>query len=104
MRESEVLSRKQKWMNLIGQQERRGKAVSVFCREYGVSEPSFYGWRKRLKMGRPVRFALVDAGMAAVNGSASIELVLASGNRLRIAPGADAATLRTVLRVLQEPA
>ncbi len=50
------------------------------------------------------KFALVDAGMAAVNDRAPIELVLASGNRLRIAPGADAATLRTVLRVLQEPA
>jgi hypothetical protein len=33
-----------------------------------------------------------------------MELLLASGDRLRIAPGADAAALRTVLSVLRERA
>ncbi len=104
MRDSEALSRKQKWVDLIGQQERSGKAVNVFCREHGVSEPSFYGWRKSLKASGPVRFALVDAGGRNASDQATIELVLVSGHRLRILPGADAATLRTVMGVLRERA
>jgi hypothetical protein len=42
--------------------------------------------------------------MPVTKDEAPIELVLASGDRLRIAPGADAATLRTVLSVLRERA
>ena len=104
MRESEALSRRQKWVELIRQQERSGMAVSAFCREHSVSEPSFYGWRKRLKASGPVRFALVDAGAPSASDNAAVELVLASGDRLRIASGADATTLRTVLSVLLERA
>jgi hypothetical protein len=72
-----------------------------------VSEPSFYSWRKRLTVtSEPVRFALVDAGASVTNSLASsfVELILVSGDRLRIPAGADAATLRTVLSVLRERA
>ncbi len=102
MRDSEVLSRRQKWVDLIGRQERSGKAVNVFCREHGVSEPSFYSWRKRLKASDPVRFALVDASGPGARDGAPIELLLSTGDRLRVLPGADAATLRTLLSVLRE--
>ncbi len=45
-------------------------------------------------------FALVqDAGAAPE--PAGVELVWADGRRLRIGPGTDAATLRTVLAVLE---
>ena len=104
MKESEALSRKQKWVDLIRQQEGSGTAVGAFCREHRVSEPSFYGWRKRLKASGPVRFALVDAGAPSAISSAAIELVLVSGDRLRILPGTDIATLRSVLSVLRERA
>lgn len=104
MREAEALSRKQKWVDLIRQHERSGKAVSAFCREHSVSEPSFYGWRKRLKARGPVRFALVESGASSASDNATVELVLGSGDRVRIAPGTDVATLRTVLSVLRERA
>ncbi len=104
MRVSAALSTRQKWVDLIRQQEQTGTTVKAFCREHGVSEPSFYGWRKRLKVSPPVRFALVDAGVPAANDSAPVELVLASGDRLRIAPGTDILTLRAVLSVLRERA
>jgi hypothetical protein len=78
--------------------------VKVFCRDHGVSEPSFYSWRTRLATGRPVRFALVDTGTSDRNDHAPVELILASGDRVRIAPGTDATTLRTVLNVLRERA
>lgn len=90
------------WQELVRQHEQSDLSVSVFCRDRGISEPSFYSWRKRLAGDQPVRFALVEAGASVVNQHAPVELMLASGDRLRISPGADAGTLRTVLSVLRE--
>ena len=71
--------------------------------QHGFSDQSFYNWRKRLSADEPVRFALVDASPASgADRFAPLELILASGDRLRIAPGTDAATLRAVLNVLRE--
>jgi hypothetical protein len=76
--------------------------VSVFCREQGLSEATFYAWRQRLrKQNTPVRFALVET-KAAEQTAPPIELMLASGDRLRIPH--DAATLKLVLAVLREQA
>jgi transposase-like protein len=106
MRASNAISTRQKWADLVRQHEQSGAAVKDFCHDRGVSEPSFYSWRKRLRTSEPVRFALVDAGtpVANVRATSSVELILVSGDRLRIPAGADAATLRTVLSVLRERA
>ena len=104
MRDSSAFSTRQKWAELVRQHEQSGAAVKVFCRDRGVSEPSFYSWRKQLGATSPVRFALVDAGGSGINDNAPLELILHSGDRLKITRGADAATLRTVLSVLREPA
>ena len=106
MRASGAVSTRQKWADLIRQHEQSGVPVKDFCRDQGVSEPSFYSWRKRLASREPVKFALVDAGASVTNprASSSVELILGSGDRLRIPAGADAATLRTVLSVLRERA
>jgi len=50
-----------------------------------------------------VRFALVDRSPRRQESAAeaALELVLATGERLRISAGVDAATLRTVLDVLR---
>jgi putative transposase len=93
-----------KWTELIRQQQQSGLSVSGFCRDRGFSDQAFYYWRKRLSSGEPVRFALVAADASAAADPAPIELLLASGDRLRIASGVDAPTLRTVLSVLRERA
>ena len=93
-----------KWTELIRQQQQSGLSVSAFCRDRGFSDQAFYYWRKRLSGRERVRFALVAAGAATTSEHAPIELLLASGDRLRIAPGTDALTLRTVLNVLREHA
>jgi transposase-like protein len=96
-------TRQKRWAELIWQQKQSRVSVSAFCREHSVREQSFYYWRKRLgNESEPVRFALVEAGMQAALDRAPIELALASGDRLYIAAGADAATLRTVLSVLRD--
>jgi hypothetical protein len=87
------------WAERIAVQQRSGMSVKQFCKEQGLTECSFYAWRKRLQKKEPVRFALVDRGAA--RQEAAVELVLATGERLRISAGVDGATLRTVLHALR---
>ncbi len=91
------------WAERIAAQRRSGKSVKQFCRERGLTEYSFYAWRKRLQEGGPVRFALVErnARRQERTAEAVLERVLATGERLRIGPGVDITTLRTVLDALR---
>jgi transposase len=91
------------WQELISQHRQSGLSVKAFCQKRGVCEQSFYSWRKRLSDEQPARFALVETSGAASNRTI-LELVMAGGERLQIAPGVDAATLRTVLALLRERA
>jgi transposase-like protein len=99
-----VTAREKKWAELIRQQQQSGVSVAAFCRDRGFSDQTFYNWRKRLSESEPVRFALVSAGAKAETGHVCMELVMVSGDRLRISRGTDAGTLRTVLEVLRERA
>ena len=96
-------SKADQWAERIAAQQRAGISVKQFCKEQGLTEYSFYAWRKRLQQRGPVRFALVDRNPRRQEGAAeaALELVLATGARLRISAGVDAATLRTVLDVLR---
>ena len=86
------------WSKLIAEQEASGQKARPFCRERGIGEYSFYKWRRRLRQPDSVEFALLEPKPAAATGSDSeLELVLRNGERLRIANGVDAATLRLVL-------
>ena len=90
------------WRERIAQQATSGQSIRAYCRDHRLSEHSFYLWRKRLgrpsSRVKPVSFALVEAE-AARPSQAPIELILVSGETLRIP--ADAATLRLVLHALQ---
>src|ERR1035437_6449682 len=48
------------WAERIAAQRRSGMSVKQFCKEQGLTEYSFYVWRKRLQERGPVRFALVE--------------------------------------------
>ena len=91
------------WAERIAAQQRSGISVKQFCKQQGLTEYSFYAWRKRLQERGPVRFALVDRGARRQerDAEAALELVLRTGERLRIGAGVDTATLRTVLDVLR---
>ena len=93
-----------KWAELVRQQQQSGLSVTSFCRQHGFSDQTFYNWRKRLAGSEPVRFALVAADATVTAEQLPIELFLVSGDRLRIASGTDAETLRTVLNALRERA
>jgi hypothetical protein len=91
------------WAERIAAQQRSGISVKQFCKEQGLTEYSFYAWRKRLQEKGPVRFALLERSARRQERGAEpvLELVLESGERLRIGTGVDTATLRTVLDVLR---
>jgi hypothetical protein len=96
-------SKADEWAERIAAQQRRGTSVKQFCKEQGLTEYSFYAWRKRLQEGGPVRFALVERNARRQErpAEAALELVLATGERLRIGAGVDTATLRAVLDILR---
>jgi hypothetical protein len=65
-------------------------------------EGSFYAWRKRVRKKEPVRFALVERGARQEPATdTALEVLLTTGERLRIAVGVDGTTLRTVLEALR---
>ena len=99
--EEKAISKDDEWRERIAEQKRGGLSVKQFCKEWEVSEYSFYTWRKRLTKKEPVRFALVDREAAGQEPATALELVLKSGERLRIGSGVEAATLRAVLEALR---
>ena len=99
--EYKAASKSDQWRDRLAEQARSGLSVKQFCQNQGLTEYSFYAWRKRLRNAGPVHFALVDRGAAAVTAEFGLELVLVSGERLRIGGGVDAKTLRTVLEFLR---
>jgi hypothetical protein len=78
-------------------------SVKRFCEEQQLTEQSFYVWRKRLRKQEPMRFALVETGGAGQEDAmaAGLELVLTTGERLRIGAGVDPIALRRVLEALR---
>src|ERR1044072_3768202 len=98
-----VKSKADEWAERIAAQQRSDMSVKQFCKEQGLTEYSFYAWRKRLQQAGPVRFALVERRPRAQEraAAAGLELVVPTGERLRISAGVDGATLRTVLDVLR---
>lgn len=96
-------TRDEYWRERIAAQQRSGLSVQQFCKEQGLNNPSFYYWRKRLRRQTPVRFALIETGVAPpARSEHCLELVLPAGERLRIGASVNAAVLRTVLEALRK--
>jgi transposase-like protein len=91
------------WRQLIAKQQQSGMSVRAFCQQHRTSEYSFYRWRKRLREDLPMKFALVETHRTTPMAVAAVEVMLTTGERVRIAPSVEAATLRLVLSVLREP-
>jgi len=91
------------WRERIAAQEKSGVTVAQFCREQELTEQSFYLWRKRLREGTPMRFALVETGLVRQRRAteSDLELVLATGERLRISADVDVTVLRRVVEALR---
>jgi hypothetical protein len=115
----QIMSKKQReskkdqrqfWQMAIETWQASGMPVSKFCEAEGLSESSFYIWRKKLtKSDEPQRDKPKDANSSAFievtmpkNDPVALELLLSSGNTLRISSHADSKTLTNVLSALCE--
>ena len=96
-------ARSEYWRERIAEQERSGISVKQFCEDRSLTEQSFYVWRKRLRKQQPMRFALLETGPVCqqLGREAGLEVVLATGERLRIGADVDSRVLRTVLEALR---
>jgi transposase-like protein len=101
--------RRQFWQMVIETWQDSGMSVSKFCKAEGLSEGTFYNWRKKLsgahsqrnESAGPSPSAFIEIAMPKSN-HAALELVLCSGNTLRISSIADNKTLSNVISVLRQ--
>jgi len=103
--DEKAIAKNDQWRERIAAQERSGLSVRRFCKEQGIAEHLLFYWRKRLRNQQqpaPVRFALVErAASAGTVAEPALELVLNTGERLRIGSRVDQTALRTVLAALR---
>jgi hypothetical protein len=99
------LRKEQQWRQWLQQWQHSGLTVRAFCARHRLPEHRFYAWRKRLRQrpAAPAPFLpvhVLDEPQA--QAAHALEVVLAGGRRLGVAPGFDPRTLRQLLVVLEE--
>jgi transposase-like protein len=98
------------WRDRVARYGKSGLTITAFCRQEGVSQPSFYQWRNRLKKegqsGKPDRqrsewqrktvkpFVPVSVSAALVSEVAEVEFP--NGIRIRV-PAANLEALRVAI-------
>jgi hypothetical protein len=103
-------SKERFWRRMVQQWRRSGLSVRAFCKQHGLSQPSFYAWRRTLAAREAALPAFVPvevlpeprALFPSDSAACGLELLLAGGRLLRIGPGFDGPTLRRLLAVLEE--
>lgn len=101
------------WRRIIRRQRKSGLTVSDFCVGEGLKDWSFHWWRRELARrdrekpapkprDKPsfVPVQLVPEGPVP-HDSGTIEVVLTSGQRVRVSTGFDPRTLDSLLTVLE---
>lgn len=102
------------WQEMIGRQADSGMSVREFCVAEGVSEPSFYGWRR--KLGKPKsggKRSHTSSGrrsgpqngrgfipLQLLESSGAVEVVHPLGYRVRVTGEVNARDLQRVLDIL----
>ena len=97
------------WRERLARFDRGDLTVAEFCRREGVSNPSFYQWRKRLQQRgrRARRVEQADPGASTVGlpgrflpvnvaGLSEVEMELPNGIKVRV-PATNAELLRTAI-------
>jgi hypothetical protein len=97
--------KEQQWRRWILQWGRSGLSVRAFCTRHGLTQASFYLWRRELQRRdeETVSFVPVEVVASEPSGlTGGIEILLAGKRRVRVKPGFDVVTLQRVIAVLEE--
>ena len=113
-------AKEQHWRQHLAAWRQSGQTVRAYCRAEGLSEPSFYAWRRTLSQQRrttaanrpaaPAKPVLSTAASAFVpvrlvdppTVTPPVEVVLRGGRLLRVSVGFSASTLRDLVVVLED--
>jgi transposase len=96
--------KERQWRRRIDQWRVSGLSVRAFCARHGLATAGFYNWRRVLQRRAAEKAAFVPVQVVAdavPTQASALEVVLADGRAVRVAPGFDAATLRQLLAVLE---
>ena len=107
--------KQRRWLELMRLWQQSQLTVCEFCEQHGLSEASFYAWRRVLKQrgllqARPTRQSHTPAAFVRLAPDAEppavsvVELVLGDRRLLRLRPGFDPDMLLELVRLLEEPA
>jgi hypothetical protein len=98
--------KEQFWQGHVARQRAGGLSVRVYCARQGLTEPSFYAWRRELarrdqarRSARPVDFVRLEVPEPSPARS-TIEIVLKNEVRILVPAGAVRDSLREVLAAL----
>jgi transposase-like protein len=102
---------REQWRHRIAQQQSGGQTVAAFCRDQGVSENSFYFWKRRLREDVATGFVELKTSPAPIREappavlrqaqSSRIEVRLRGRRRLLVRRGFDRDLLVELVRTLE---
>ena len=105
-----------RWRELVSRQASSGMSVREFCVTEGISEPSFYSWRRRLRepstdggveeREEETRRRAAAAGafvpVKLLETQSSLEILHPLGYRIQVTGDVDSVALRRVVEALDE--
>ena len=113
------IEKKEFWQFVLSEQSQSGLSIREFCRREGVSEPSFYQWRKRLNLTESIESStsgflpvkVVTSNSPAVESevtfdgtfavsSASLQILAPNGFRVEVHPACSAESIHRTLLAL----
>jgi hypothetical protein len=97
----------EEWHQIIDGQRLSGLTVAAYCQDRGITEGSFYTWKKRLSgavPSRPKHFpasAFVEVNPSNPAKADAIEIVLHNKRRLLVRAGFDRKLLLDLIHTLE---
>lgn len=92
--------KEQFWRRIVNGHQGSDQTVREWCARQGISEPSFYAWRRELAK-RDASSGLLPVTIAPSSLPASLEISWPGGSVVRVSAGCDLQLLRETLRMLQ---
>ena len=99
-----------RWREILDRQAGSQLSICGFCAAEGISEPSFYAWRKRLQTRKGARReqasdnAQLFIPLQLFGAAATLEIVHPLGYRIQVTGDVNPVTLRHVIETLDERA